>query len=234
VKPIVILQNADDDPPDTVADFLAETGHAFEVRRVWQGDPLPKRPDEFCGLITLGASMHAHQVEEHPFLAGEQALMREALRLHVPQFGICLGGQLLAAAAGGKVYERPAAAIGWFPIEIVAPDALFEGVISPFMALLWHSYSFSLPPGAQALAERPDGLQAFRCGPAAWGVQFHPEVSAATAASWASDAEEPLERQRPGLAAELRAQNERFMPECSALCRRLLANFLRAAGIGTC
>ena len=219
MKPIVILQNAEDDPPDTLADFLLEAGHAFEVRRVWEGDPLPRRPDEFCGLITLGASMHAHEVEEHPFLAGEQALMREALRVHAPQLGICLGAHLLAAA------------IGWFPIEIVAPDALFEGVASPFMALLWHFYSFGLPPGARALAERPDGLQAFRCGPAAWGVQFHPEVSAVTAASWVSDAEELLEQQRSGQAVELRAQNERFMPDCPALCRRLLANFLQAAGI---
>jgi len=234
VKPIVILQNADDDPPDTIADFLSEVGQAFEVRRVWEGDPLPERPDEFRGLITLGASMHAHEVEEHPFLAGEQALMREALRVQAPQPGLCLGDQLLAAAAGGEVYERPAAAVGWFPIEIVAPDVLFEGVASPFMALLWHSYSFSLPPGAQALAERPDGLQAFRCGPSAWGVQFHPEVSAATAASWVSDAEELLEQQRSGQTAELRAQNERFMPDFPALCRRLLANFLRAAGIATC
>jgi GMP synthase-like glutamine amidotransferase len=234
VKPIVILQNADDDPPDTIADFLSEVGQAFEVRRVWEGDPLPERPDEFGGLITLGASMHAHEVEEHPFLAGEQALMREALRVQAPQLGICLGAHLLAAAAGGEVYERPAAAIGWFPVEIVAPDELFEGVSSPFMALLWHFYSCSLPPGAQALAERPDGLQAFRCGPAAWGVQFHPEISAATAALWASDTEESLERQRPGLAAELQTQNERFMPDCPALCRRLLANFLRATGIATC
>lgn len=227
MKPIVILQNAADDPPDTVADFLAEMSWAFEVRRVWEGDPLPQRPCEFSGLITLGASMHAHQVEEYPFLAAEQALMREALRVHAPQLGICLGAHLLAAAAGGEVYERPAAEIGWFPVEIVAPGALLEGLASPFMALLWHSYSVSLPPGAQALAERPDGLQVFRCGPAAWGVQFHPEVSAATAASWASDAEELLEKLRPGQTAELQAQNERYMPDCPALCRRLLANFLR-------
>ncbi len=86
----------------------------------------------------------------------------------------------------------------------MARDALFAGVASPFMALQWHSYSFSLPPGAQALAGRPDGLHAFRCGPAAWGVQFHPEVSAATADLWVGEAEELLERQRPGWAAELR------------------------------
>jgi GMP synthase-like glutamine amidotransferase len=230
----VILQNADDDPPDTLADFLVEADHAFEVRRVWVGDPLPARPSEFCGLITLGGSLHVNQADEYPFLAAEQALMREALRLHVPQFGICLGGQLLAAAAGGEVYERPADEIGWFPIEIVARDALSEGVGSPFMALQWHSYSFSLPPGAQALAGRPDGLQAFRCGPAAWGVQFHPEVSVATADLWISEDEEPLEQQQPGWAAELRSQNETFMPDYPALCRRLLANFLGATGIATC
>jgi GMP synthase (glutamine-hydrolysing) len=233
VKPIVILQNADDDPPDTLADFLAETGHAFEVRRVWEDDPLPVRPSEFCALITLGGSMHAHQTEKYPFLVAEQALMREALRLRVPQFGICLGGQLLAAAAGGELYRRPAPEIGWFPVEITARDALFAGVASPFMALQWHSYSFGLPPGAQALAGRPDGLEAFRCGPVAWGVQFHPEVSAATADLWVSEDEELFERRQPGWAAKLRGQNEAFLPDCPALCRRLLANFLCAAGIAT-
>ena len=59
MKPIVILQNAADDPPDTLADFLAETGLAFEVRRVWEGDPLPERPSDCAALVTLGASIHA-------------------------------------------------------------------------------------------------------------------------------------------------------------------------------
>ena len=101
MKPIVILQNADDDPPDTIADFLSEVGQPFEVRRVWEGDPLPKRPDEFCGLITLGASMHAHQVEGHPFLAGEPALMREAF--------VCTCHSSASAWAGSS-WPRPPAA----------------------------------------------------------------------------------------------------------------------------
>ena len=175
-----------------------------------------------------------HQIDEHPLLAAERPLIREAVRLQVPQLGICLGGQLLAAAAGGEVYELPAEEIGWFPVEVVARDALFAGVQSPFMALEWHAYSFGLPPGAEALAGRRDRLDAFRYGPAAWGLQFHPEVAAATADSWVADAKELLERRRPGWAAALRAQNASFLPDCAALCRRLLANFLGAAGIATC
>jgi GMP synthase (glutamine-hydrolysing) len=44
----------------------------------------------------------------------------------------------------------------------------------------------ALPPGATWLGSTPMyAHQVFRVGPAAWGVQFHPEVSPATIAAWA-------------------------------------------------
>jgi hypothetical protein len=44
------------------------------------------------------------------------------------------------------------------------------------------------PPGAVVLAVGEGGaVQAIRVGPAAWGLQFHPEVDAEIMASWLDD-----------------------------------------------
>lgn len=44
------------------------------------------------------------------------------------------------------------------------------------------------PPASTVLARSPDGaVQALRLGPRAWGVQFHPEVTARTVRGWAAD-----------------------------------------------
>jgi hypothetical protein len=50
----------------------------------------------------------------------------------------------------------------------------------------WHHDEITeLPVGAVLLAASSGyPVQAFRVGPAAWGVQFHPEVDLATFADW--------------------------------------------------
>jgi hypothetical protein len=46
--------------------------------------------------------------------------------------------------------------------------------------LHWHGDTFDLPPGAPLLARSARyANQAFRVGPAAWGLQFHLEVTPA-------------------------------------------------------
>jgi GMP synthase (glutamine-hydrolysing) len=56
------------------------------------------------------------------------------------------------------------------------PDHVYE----------WHREGFDLPPGAALLAEGDEffPVQAFRYGPAAFAIQFHPEVTYAMACRW--------------------------------------------------
>ena len=59
-----------------------------------------------------------------------------------------------------------------------------------FTAFGWHSYEATLPPGATALAHSDICLQAYRVGEAAWGIQFHAEVSPADLEHWTVNYEE--------------------------------------------
>lgn len=231
MRPIVILQHEPDDPPALVASALDELGVPFEVRRLDQGDALPVYPDETSGLVVMGGSMHVHQGDEHPFLDAEKAYLRTLLKHSAPIWGICLGAQLLTVAAGGEVYERQVPEIGWTTIEKTLDDPILHGVGSPFVAFEWHLYSCKLPPLGQLIAEREDGLQAFRAGGRAWGTQFHPEVDASMIARWIEDEEKDLAHRFPGLAERMRAETPERLPANEAFCRLLTKNFLLTSGL---
>jgi GMP synthase (glutamine-hydrolysing) len=62
--------------------------------------------------------------------------------------------------------------------------------------------------------------QAFRAGAAAWGVQFHPEVSATTFRTWA---EGHPEVDTEAVTAELRARDADVAAAGEAMARRFAA-----------
>ena len=231
MRPIVILQHEPDDPPATVADTLEDLGAPFEVRRLDQGDALPAYPDEASALIVMGGSMHVHQGDEYPFLEAEKTYLRALLKHSAPVWGICLGAQLLALAAGGEVYERAAPEIGWTSIETTLDDPILRGVGSPFVAFEWHLYSCKLPPFGQSIAECAHGLQVFRAGGRAWGTQFHPEVDAEMIERWIVDEVKDLDHRFPGLAETMRAETPRRISANEVFCRRLTTNFLLTSGL---
>ena len=63
---------------------------------------------------------------------------------------------------------------------------MFAGLPPEFLTLQWHGDTFDLPDGATLLASSPAyPNQAFRLGQAAYGVQFHVEVTEQMAREWA-------------------------------------------------
>ena len=133
-KPLIILQHDPDNPPGSIAVALRDLGVPFEVRRLDEGGALPQWPHETSGIIALGGAMHVTQTREHPFLEGEIKLMRHIVHEGGPVWGVCLGAELLALAAGGDVYKRKKPDVGWVSIEKVADDPLLRGISSPFIA----------------------------------------------------------------------------------------------------
>ena len=129
MKPVTIVQHEPDDPPGSIAVALRDLGVPFAVCRPDQGDALPSWPHETSGLISLGGAMHVTQTTEHPFLADEITMMRRIVHEGGPVWGICLGAQLLTIAAGGDVYKRKQAEVGWVSIEKVADDPLLLSLI---------------------------------------------------------------------------------------------------------
>lgn len=129
--------------------------------------------------------MGCHDTAEFPWLLDEVALIQRAHEQQVPVLGICLGGQLVAQALGGRVLAGVCHEIGWFEAELLLDDQLL-GRPAVAEQFLWHSDAFEPPVGAEALASgRIPGRAplAFRCG-TSYGLQFHPEVTPELVAGW--------------------------------------------------
>jgi GMP synthase-like glutamine amidotransferase len=105
-------------------------------------------------------------------------MLRDAHVDHVPVFGICFGGQLLAAAHGGSVSRSAAPEIGW--VEISSDD---ESLVPGGEWFQWHYDRWEQPTAATELARNASSSQAFILG-RNLAVQFHPEMSSAILASW--------------------------------------------------
>ncbi|HEY5386404.1 MAG TPA: type 1 glutamine amidotransferase [Thermoleophilia bacterium] len=230
-KPLVILQHEPDDPPGSIGVALRDLRVPFEVRRLNEGDALPEWPHETSGIIALGGSMHVTQTREHPYLAAEIKLMRRIVHQGGPVWGVCLGAQLLAIAAGGDVYKRKTPEVGWVSIERVADDPLLRGVSSPFFAFDWHEYSCSVPATSHLIARTGSGVQAFRAGGRAWATQFHPEVDATMAPHWVRDAAKEHHEQGKDWIDRLQADTDRYLPAYPSFCRTLTENFVLASGL---
>jgi GMP synthase-like glutamine amidotransferase len=141
------------------------------------------------------------------------------------------GAQMLARAAGGSVGPAPEAEWGWRPVDLTeagAGDPLFAGRPRSFDVFQWHSYTFTLAPSAVALASSPVCLQSFRIGDRAWGVQWHPEVTAESVLLWAdryppAPGGVPVSIDLPALRAAVAARMHATNDEGRALCARFLA-----------
>jgi GMP synthase-like glutamine amidotransferase len=185
----LIVQHAAPERPYGLAEALLARGVEVIGRAVFDGEPVPDEAGAFDGVVVMGGPMSARSDDGFPTRRTEMALLADAFRRKVPTLGVCLGAQLLAAAAGGTVCQGEAGPeIGWGPVELAPAadaDALLSGTVSPLTVLHWHGDTFSLPPGAVLLAssERYRN-QAFRVGPAAWGLQFHIEVDRAAVAAF--------------------------------------------------
>jgi GMP synthase-like glutamine amidotransferase len=187
----LVVQHTERGGPGRWREWLAEGGLACEVVRGYAGEELPSalRP-RYAALVVLGGGYLPDDDVRAPWLAGTRALAKEALGSGVPVFGICLGGQLLAQVAGGRVRAdagRPE--FGSTEVALrqeAAGDPLFAGLPARPRAIENHVDAITeLPPGAVWLASSADcPYQAFRVGEAAWGVQFHPEADAGRIGGW--------------------------------------------------
>jgi GMP synthase (glutamine-hydrolysing) len=213
------------------AEAISDRGDRVDVWKIPDESEPPDDPLGYDAVIPLGASANPDQEEAHPWLRTEKALIRDLVAHRVPVLGMCLGAQLLAEAAGAETRAACRPEVGWYPVrvnEAGAEDPLIGPLAPEFKALGWHSYEFDLPAGAIALAASEVCLQAFRVGEAAWGVQFHAEVTGTDYQSWID--ESLAEQERLGFqAAELSARTAEAIAGWNDLGRRLCRRFLDVA-----
>jgi GMP synthase (glutamine-hydrolysing) len=180
-------------------------------------------------VLVFGGAMHVDQEERHGWLREENALLERVLADGVPTFGVCLGGQLVAKALGAPVRRMPSSEVGWFDVDLTreaGEDPVFGGLPERFTTFQWHSYCFELPEGGVALARNERCLQAFRAG-AAWGIQFHPEVTRDDLAEWLRTAN-PKE-DGPIDPDALRVESDERIAGWNDFGRELCRRFLAAA-----
>ena len=210
------------------APVVEDAGHRLDEWSFGWGTPPPRPLDAYDSVLVFGGAMHADQDNHHPWLREETLWLQQLLARHTPVLGVCLGVQLLARAAGAQVGRIAAGPeIGWHRVELTeagCDDAVLGSLPQEFDALQWHHYTYGLPACAVELARSAACTQAFRLGDACWGVQFHPEVTAAQLEGWMADTSDP-----PPDPDGLRAHTGEKMTGWNELGRSLCSAFLEAA-----
>jgi GMP synthase (glutamine-hydrolysing) len=190
---LLFVQHSQDCPPGWLGEWLREAGVDYDVADGARGDVIPANLDGYAGLVVMGGDMGANDDADHPWLTPTKALIESAVRAGEAFLGICLGHQLAAVALGGEVIRNPLGpSTGLTCVTLTAAgrnDPLLSCVPDAARAVQWnHDIVSRLPEGSELLATAPDGTaQAIRYGERAWGVQFHPEVSATIFAGWKVD-----------------------------------------------
>lgn len=233
---LLVIQHAEAEDPGLLGPPCVEAGLELQLLRTDWGETVPTAADGYAGIIVMGGPMGVYDSDRHPHLKAEIDLLTQALRRRLPTLGICLGAQLLAAAAGARVYPGPRREIGWAPIARSAAgraDPLLAELPDDAVVFHWHGDTFDLPDGATLLASSEAyAHQAFRIGSSAYGLQFHPEVTPKMVERFAAaGAAELRSVHGPKGAARLAADARRFAPRLAPSVPRLVRVFLAAGGL---
>ena len=195
---ILVIEHDPSDPLLRLGDWLTEAGAELTVCRPHLGDDIPATLDGFGAVISMGGEMGARDDDRAPWLPATRALLAQAIRSTTPTLGICLGGQLLAAAAGAAVAKgETGPEIGAYLAakrDAAMSDPLFADLpMTPDVMHYHYDIVPTLPPGSVLLLSSMGyPHQAWRQGDAAWGLQFHIEPTAEVVREWARGENVPL------------------------------------------
>lgn len=214
-------------PGGVFEEVVVAEGHTLERWSVPDGGS-PDPAKSYDAVMIFGGSMHPDQDDHFAWLGDEASFLEDVLAERVPVFGVCLGAQMLARAAGAKVGPASAPEVGWFDVELTA-----AGVSDPVLGVLprrakvfqWHHYTFTVPDGGVELARSDVCSQAYRLSQRAWAIQFHAEVTLPMIRGWARELPEDLPMTPEAFVASANAEIESSNDQGRALC----AAFLREA-----
>jgi GMP synthase (glutamine-hydrolysing) len=216
-RPVLIVLHQEHSTAGRLGRLLQERGYPLDIRRPRFGDGLPATLAGHAGAAIFGGPMSANDPDD--FIKREIDWLDVPLREEAPFLGLCLGAQMLARFLGAPVYAHPdgRAEIGYYPLvptEAGLKLAARIGAPWPGHVYHWHREGFDCPPGAETLAAGDDfPTQAISVGPAAYGLQFHPEVTYAMLCRWTVRGHERLSL--PGAQDRYRQIEGRLMHDAS-------------------
>jgi GMP synthase (glutamine-hydrolysing) len=160
----VVLQHVAEEGPGRLLPIFRDFGIPIDHRKLWMGDEVPQDLDDIRFLLVLGGPMSVADVDspesKYPFLKKELELLGRCVARDRATMGICLGAQLLAHAAGAKVYPNakpgakpedphtPMPEYGWGPVTFPFPggtEPIVMGLVDGAMMFHWHKDTFDLP-----------------------------------------------------------------------------------------
>lgn len=211
------LQHAPFEGLGSIQSWLESRSNEVGVTKLFEGGRFPHM-SEIDFLIILGGPMSVNDERSNPWLVSEKRFIADAIASSKKVLGICLGAQLIASALGAKVFVNPGREIGWFPIQPapgVSPSGFSSLFQEPREVFHWHGETFDLPPGSTHIARSAAcEHQAFSIGERVLGLQFHLEITLASAQGLIENCRGDLE---PGIWV----QSEKEMLKNSARFERI-------------
>jgi GMP synthase-like glutamine amidotransferase len=190
-----VFQNEECEHLGVFSKILNENNISYQYIKLYEEEEIPNLND-YSAIIILGGPMNVYEERKYPFLKKENSSIKEALKINKPMLGICLGAQIIARAAGAKVYPAKRKEIGWFTLNLTTggiENDVFRGLERQFTVFQWHGDTFDIPSGSIKLAKSnlfPN--QAFSIGKTIYALQFHLEVTKKMILEWVNRYEDEL------------------------------------------
>ncbi|HVX01969.1 MAG TPA: type 1 glutamine amidotransferase [Nitrososphaera sp.] len=199
-KAVLSIQNTACETLGTLEGMFKRDGFAIENTSAQKEGGIPSRSSDYSAIIVLGGPMAVY--DNLTYLQKEQDLIRDAIKNDVPVLGVCLGSQLIAQAAGGRVFKGRKKEIGWHDVSLSpqGKETLFSGIRDgkgekTIRVFQWHGDTYELPKEATVLAYTDLYPQAFKLG-SAIGIQFHLEVDERLIKSWVKEYSAELDAEK--------------------------------------
>ena len=226
----VVIRHVPHEGLGVLAHPLAGAGFDVRPHDAWiSPDPAARGALDCDLLVVLGGPMGVPEADRHPFLRHEIDVLKRRIAANRPTLGVCLGAQLIAAAAGARVFAGDRFELGYLPVTLTTEGR--ASCLAPLAdaprVLQWHGDTYELPPGATRLATSVlYREQAFSIGTRVLALQFHPEVDGAMLETWIAAGADELAR--AGVDADaLRAQARELAPSIAPRAHALLGAWLR-------
>jgi GMP synthase (glutamine-hydrolysing) len=181
--PVLVIMHGEASSAGRIGQVLRQRGHGLDIIKPRFGCLLPKTLAHHAGVVVFGGPMSCNDTE--PYLKDEIDFVGVALKEQKPFLGVCLGAQMLAKHLGASVTKHAAGKveIGYGRLR-PTPEGKRLGPW-PEQVYQWHREGFEVPAGGVPLANGDVfANQAYAYGPAALGLQFHPEITYTLVNRW--------------------------------------------------
>ncbi len=195
---IGVLINDATVPAGRLASVAEIHGHELVEVALYDGAVLPSL-DSIDAVVVLGGEMGVYNDDDYPYLRDEMDFLSDAVDADIPTLGLCLGGQLIAHALGGRAYraDRPEVVIDTVTLTPEGRGDPVAEALASARVVRFHQDTWETPPEATLTATGGGFPQMFRMG-SAIAIQPHPEVNQEYFRRWATSPESEGLRRRAG------------------------------------